>query len=126
MARVSSEAEESLAADRELMGRFSELLEQARQEEGALRDAEASGADDAELHRLGTALDAALTDAMRAAYAGERVEIGARGYDDRIFRRKRLARSHVRQWTSEAERLLTLRETHRLSGIVRVPTHTVA
>ncbi|MQA98506.1 MAG: hypothetical protein GEV11_29380 [Streptosporangiales bacterium] len=126
MARVSKEAEERLTADRELMGRFPDLLERAREAEGALREAEAAGAEDEELHRLGLDLDTALTDAMRAAYAGERVEVGARGYEDRIYRRKRLARSHVKQWTSEAERLLTLRETHRLGGIVHLPAHSVA
>ena len=63
------------------------------------------------------ALYTALTDAMRAAYAAERAEIGPRGYDDRIFRRKAKAKPAVHAWTDEAERLLTLRETHRLTGI---------
>ena len=58
---------------------------------------------------------------MRAAYAAERVAIGPRGYDDRIYRRKAKATSPVRVWSAEAERLLTLRESHRLTGIPRVP-----
>ena len=64
--------------------------------------------------------DAALTAAMRAAYAAQRAEIGPRGYDDRIFRRKAKATPRVRALTAEAEHLLTLRETHRLTGIPAV------
>ena len=58
---------------------------------------------------------------MRAAYAAERAEIGPRGYDDRIVRRKAKATGAVHAWTDEAERLLTLRESHRLTGIPPVP-----
>ena len=32
-----------------------------------------------------------------------------------------MATGPVRAWTMEAERLLTLRESHRLTGIVRLP-----
>ena len=53
---------------------------------------------------------------MRAAYAAQRAEIGPRGYEDRIYRRKAKAKPAVHAWTDEAERLLTLRETHRLTG----------
>ena len=45
------------------------------------------------MYPLAKRLDTALTDAMRAAYAAERVAIGPRGYDDRIFRRKAKAKS---------------------------------
>jgi hypothetical protein len=58
---------------------------------------------------------------MRAAFAAERAEIGPRGYEDRIYRRKAMATSPVRAWTMEAQRLLTLRESHRLTGIARLP-----
>ena len=58
---------------------------------------------------------------MRAAFAAERAEIGPRGYEDRIYRRKATATSPVRAWTMEAQRLLTLRESHRLTGIARLP-----
>ena len=78
---------------------------------------QAAGAPLTEQYRLAKALDAALTDAMRAAYAAERVAIGPQGYDDRIYRRKAKATSPVRVWSAEAERLLTLRESHRLTGI---------
>ena len=71
--------------------------------------------------RLAINLDSALTAVMRAAYAAQRAEIGALGYDDRIFRRKAMARPEVHALTAEAERLLTLRESHRLNGIPPAP-----
>ena len=58
---------------------------------------------------------------MHAAYAAQRAETGPRGYEDRIYRRKAMARPAVHAWRDEAERLLTLRETHRLTGIPPVP-----
>ena len=119
--RASREAEQRHAADTELAARFTSLLQTARTAESNLRRAQAGGAPAAELRLLGKELDAALTAAMRAAYAAERAEIGPRGYDDRIYRRKAKARAAVKAWTAEAEALLTLREAHRLGGIVRVP-----
>ena len=73
------------------------------------------------MHRLAKELDAALTAAMQAAYAAQRAEIGPRGYEDRIFYRKAKARPAIRVITAEAERLLTLRENHRLNHIPEVP-----
>lgn len=118
---VSQEAEQQHAADVALADSFGELLEAARTAEAELRQAQARGATVQELHDLGNALDAALTEAMRSAYAAQRAAIGPRGYDDRIYRRKAMATSAVKRWTAEAEALLTLREAHRLGGIVRVP-----
>jgi hypothetical protein len=118
---VSPEATAKHDADVALAQRFDELFEQARSAEQALRDAQAGGASLAELHRAGKHLDSALTDVMRAGFAAQRAEIGPRGYDDRIYRRKGMATAPVRAWTMEAERLLTLRESHRLTGIVRLP-----
>jgi hypothetical protein len=117
---VSQEATAKYEADAALAARFDELFSQAQEAEQALRDAQAKRAPDEELHRLGMALDGALTDVMRSAFAAQRAEIGPRGYDDRIYRRKAMATSKVRAWTMEAERLLTLRESHRLTGIVRL------
>ncbi len=57
---------------------------------------------------------------MRAAYAAQRAEIGPRGYEDRIYRRKAKATPRVHTLTAEAEHLLTPRETHRLNGIPAV------
>lgn len=97
------------------------LLDEARAADGELRQAEQAAAGVTELHRLAKNLDAALTAAMRAAYAAQRAEIGPLGYEDRIYLRKAKARSAVRARTAEAERLLTLRENHRMNGIPDVP-----
>ena len=123
---ASQEAQQKYAADQDLAGRFDDLLDSARGAEQALRDAEAARAPLPERHRLAKALDAALTDVMRAAYAAERVAIGQLGYDDRIYRRKARATPPVRLWSAEAERLLTLRESHRLTGIPRMPHNPAA
>ncbi len=118
---VSPEATAKHAADTALAGQFDDLLQQARDAEHALREAQADGAAGPELHTLGSRLDGALTAVMRAAFAAERATIGPRGYDDRIYRRKAMATSPVRAWSMEAQRLLTLRESHRLTGIARLP-----
>ena len=118
---VSPEAAAKHEADVALAGRFDNLFAQAQEAEQTLRAAQANGAGLEELHGAGKRLDGALTDVMRAAFAAQRAEIGPRGYDDRIYRRKAMATSPVRAWTMEAERLLTLRESHRLTGIVRLP-----
>jgi hypothetical protein len=118
---ASAAANERYAADKELAGRFQDLLAAAREADSALREAQASHAPLIEEHKLALALDTALTAAMRAAYAAQRVQIGPRGYDDWIYRRKAKAKPGVRIWTAEAERLLTLREEHRLTGIVELP-----
>ena len=75
----------------------------------------------AEIRRLADEFDAALTAAVRAAYAARRAAIGPLGYDDRIYRRKAMAKPHVHALTAEAEHLLTLRETYRLNDIPAVP-----
>ncbi len=123
---VSQEAEQKFAADQALAAGFDELLAEARSTEQEMRDAQTARAPLTEQYRLAKGLDSALTDAMRAAYAAERVAIGPQGYDDRIFRRKARATSPVRVWSAEAERLLTLRESHRLTGIPRVPRSPVS
>ena len=118
---VNQEATAKHAADTALAERFDDLLAQARAAEQDLRDGQAAGAPLAGLHQLGMRLDDALTAVMRAAFAAERAEIGPRGYEDRIYRRKAMATAPVRTWTMEAQRLLTLRESHRLTGIPRLP-----
>ena len=124
--QVSQEAEEKYAADVTLAGKFSELLEAARAAEGRLRQAQARRAPLEEQQELGKTFDAALTEAMQAAYAAQRAAIGPRGYDDWIFRRKAMAKTPVKLWRAEADALLTLREAHRLGGIVRVPSSPAA
>ncbi len=118
---VSPEAAAKYDADVALAQRFDGLFEQAKVAEQELREAQASRASLEEQHRAGKRLDSALTDVMRAAFAAQRAEIGPQGYDDRIYRRKAMATAPVRAWTMEAERLLTLRESHRLTGIARLP-----
>src|SRR5580692_1501848 len=102
--KPSSEAEQSYAADLALAGRHADLLDAAGAAETEFRQAQARRA----------------PDAMRAAYAVQRAEIGVRGYDDRIYRRKAKAKPHIHALTADAERLLTLRETHRVNDIPAV------
>ena len=119
--QVSGHAEAEYAADVALAAQFDELLARAREAEQAFRSAQALALPTSELYPLARTLDTALTDVMRAAYAAERAEIGPRGYEDRIYRRKAKAKSAVHAWADEAERLLTMRETHRLTGIPPAP-----
>jgi hypothetical protein len=120
-AHVSAKAESEYTADVALAGQFDHLLDQARAAEQELRAAQARARPAAEVYPLAQRLDEALTNAMQAAYAAQRAEIGPRGYDDRIYRRKARAKPAVHAWTDEAERLLTLRETHRLTGFPERP-----
>ena len=118
--QVSADAEASYLADVALASTFDQLLARAEGAEREFRQAQAT-APAAVQYPLAQALDAALTDVTRAAYAARRAEIGPRGYDDRIVRRKAMATAAVHRWTDEAERLLTLRETHRLTGFPARP-----
>jgi hypothetical protein len=119
--KASQEAADKHAADAGGGGPRGRTLGAARAADIAFREAEASHAPVTEVHRLAKELDAALTAAMQAAYAAQRAEIGPRGYEDRIFYRKAKARPAIRVITAEAERLLTLRENHRLNHIPEVP-----
>jgi hypothetical protein len=119
--KPSSEAEQQYKVDVALAARRDELLEAAREAEDRLRQAQARHAPVTELRRLADELDAALTAAVRSAYAARRAAIGPLGYDDRIYRRKAMAKPQVHALTAEAEHLLTLRENHRLNGIPAVP-----
>jgi len=119
--KVSGAAEAAYLADAALADNFDSLLAQAREAEQAFRHAQAVGAPADEQYPLAQRLSAALTAAMRAAYAAERAEIGPRGYEDRIYRRQAKARPAVHALTDEAERLLTLRETYQLTGFPARP-----
>jgi hypothetical protein len=119
--QATAEAEAEHTADVALAAQFDRLLDAARAAEQDFRRAQATARPTDEVYPLAKRLDEALTEAMRAAYAGQRAEIGALGYDDRIYRRKARAKSAVHAWTDEAERLLTLRETHRLTGMPPAP-----
>jgi hypothetical protein len=115
--QASEDAQAKYLADVALAANFDDLLTDAQSVEKQYRKAQATRASLAEQYWLAKRLDAALTDAMRAAYAAVRAEIGPRGYDDRIYKRKAMATPAVHALNTEAERLLTLRETHRLTGI---------
>jgi hypothetical protein len=121
MYKPSQEAADKHAADVTAAAERGKLLDVARAADVALREAEARRAPVTEVHRLAKDLDAALTAAMYAAYAAQRAEIGPRGYEDRIFARKAKAKPAVHALTAEAERLLTLRENHRMNRIPEVP-----
>jgi hypothetical protein len=119
--QVSADAEANYLADVALASKFDELLGRAEAAEQQFRRAQATAAPADVQYPLAKTLDDALTDVTRAAYAAQRAEIGPRGYDDRIVRRKAMATPAVHRWTDEAERLLTLRETHRLTGFPARP-----
>ena len=121
MYKPSQEALDRHAADVAAAAQRGKLLDAARAADTALREAEERHAPVTELHRLAKELDEALTAAMRAAYAAQRAEIGPRGYEDRIYYRKGKAKPAVHVLTAEAERLLTLRENHRMNHIPEVP-----
>lgn len=120
-----TQARERLAHDQELADRLPELLQNVSDAEDALAAAREQDAPVQEVRERGLALDTALTEAMRAAYARERVLVGVKGYADRIQRRKRLAHPRIKEVTRVAEQLLTARESHRLHGIQRVPQQVV-
>jgi hypothetical protein len=119
--RPSEGARAKYLADVALASKFDELLADAQSAEKQYRTAQATAATLAEQFVLAKRLDAALTTVMRSAFAAVRAEIGPRGYDDRIFKRKAMATPRVRSLHAEAERLLTMRETHRLTGIPARP-----
>jgi hypothetical protein len=119
--KVSAAAEANYLADVALAANFGELMAQARAAEQELRQAQAIAAPASVQYPLARNLDVALTDATRAAYAAQRAEIGPQGYEDRIYTRKAKATPAVHAWTDEAEHLLTLRETHRLTGFPARP-----
>jgi hypothetical protein len=119
--KISAAAEASYLADVALAATFDQLLAKAQHAEREFRRAQATGAPVSVQYPLAHDLDAALTNVTRAAYAAQRAEIGPQGYEDRIFFRKAKATPAVHAWTDEAERLLTLRETHRLTGFPARP-----
>ncbi|MCG5213688.1 hypothetical protein [Streptosporangium sp. KLBMP 9127] len=120
--RVSREAEVRYHADQEVGRTFPQLLEKARAAEHAYR--EVAGAVELPTERLraaGLEFDRTLTEALRAAEASRRATFGVKAYDDRIARRKGRATPEGARWTAEVDRLRTLREEHRITGIARLP-----
>jgi hypothetical protein len=119
--KATAEAESKHAADLIVAAKFENLRAAAVAAEEKLRQAQARRAGVEEIHALAKDLDAALTAAMQSAYARQRAAIGPLGYDDRIYFRKAKAKPAIHQLTADAERLLTLRETHRMNGIPDLP-----
>jgi site-specific DNA-cytosine methylase len=115
--QASDDAQAKHLSDVALAANFDELLAAAQHSEHEFRAAQASAAPLETQYSLAKRLDEALTDVMRSGFAAVRAEIGPRGYDDRIFKRKAMAKPVVHALNAEAERLLTLRETHRLTGM---------
>ncbi|WP_433323398.1 plectin [Spirillospora sp. CA-294931] len=122
--RVSKDVAELYEADQALAGVYRDRLAAASRAESDLRDAQARG--EADIRALATAFDAALTEAVLAAEASERVAMGTKTYATdaqdaktrraaEIARRAAKAKPHVRPWTDEVDRLRTAREAHRLS-----------
>ena len=119
--KISAAAEADYLADVALAANFEDLLARAQAAEQEFRHAQATAAPTSVQYPLAKKLDQALTDATRAAYAAQRAEIGPAGYEDRIYHRKAKATAKVHRWTDEAERLLTMREAHRLTGFPARP-----
>lgn len=124
--RVSKDVAELYEADRRLAAEYEERLAAAAEAERALRDAQASGTTEKELRELTVAFDKALTAALAAAEASERVAMGPKVYATEqqdakarraaeIAYRRAKARPAVQPWTAEVDRLRTAREEHRLS-----------
>ncbi|HEX6469292.1 MAG TPA: plectin [Streptosporangiaceae bacterium] len=133
--RVSPDIQERLTADRRLAARYDQLLARVGTADRALRQAESEGRAGEEPRALAVALDKALTEALAAAEAAERVALGAATYTPadgspqevraaEIARRKAKARAAVRPWTDEVDRLRTAREKHRLT--YRIGRHLAA
>src|ERR1700761_460026 len=121
MSKPSQEALDLHAADVAEAAERGKLLDAARAADAALREAEAARAPVTEGHQLAKELDPALTAGTRGPYAAPRAVVAPRGYEDRIYHRKAMAKPAVHALTAEAERLLTLRENHRLNRIPEVP-----
>ncbi|GAA3152453.1 hypothetical protein GCM10010466_49300 [Planomonospora alba] len=116
---MSREAEVRYHADQEVGKSFPELLRKAVAAEAALREVQVTTTSSAERRAAALVLDRALTEALRAAEANQRVAYGPGAYDDRIRRRKGRATPEGARWTTEVERLRTLRERNRLVNIPR-------
>ncbi|XVQ15362.1 plectin [Spirillospora sp. CA-255316] len=124
--RMSKDVAELFEADRVLADTYRERLAEATEAEAALRAAQGADSTDAGPRAEAIAFDRALTAALSAAEAAERVAAGPKVYAPEgadakarraaeiAFRRAK-AKTAVRPWTDEVDRLRTAREAHRLS-----------
>jgi hypothetical protein len=124
--RMSKDVAELIEADRVLAETYRDRLAEATDAESALRSAQEADASDTGARAEAIAFDKALTAALLAAEAAERVAAGPRAYAApgagakavraaEIAYRKAKARPAVQPWTAEVDRLRTAREAHRLS-----------
>ena len=119
--QASADAQAQYLADVALAANFDDLLQAAKAAEQEFRAAQATARPLAEQYPLAKKLDAALTDAMRSAYAAVRPRSARAATTTGSSSARRWPRPVVHALNTEAERLLTLRETHRLTGIPPLP-----
>jgi len=118
--KVGKDVQERYQADQELAATYHDRVDAASGAEEALRHGQAAGLADPQLRALSVALDKALTAALLAAQASERVVMGPKTYpgDDprsaAIAARKARATSAVQSWTDEVDRLRTAKEANLL------------
>lgn len=122
--KMSPEVAERYAADKQLAAGLRDRLADAQEAEARLRSAQAERRPFDDIRELAIAYDRALYDALLAADAAERVAMGPKAYEygdaaqrraAQIAARRARAKPSVRPFTDEADRLRTLRETHKLT-----------
>jgi hypothetical protein len=122
--KVDDEVAERHAADKDVAATLQDRLTAAEEAGRALDAMRLEGGSPARSRELAEAYERALMEAVRAAEAGERVAMGPKTYEHgdatqrraaQIAARKTKAKSAVRPWTDEVDRLRTLREAHKLS-----------
>ncbi|TDD76603.1 plectin [Actinomadura darangshiensis] len=132
--RVSKDVAEPYEADQRLAAEYEDRLAAAGEAERALRDAQAADVPEPELREATVAFDQAMTAALAAAEASERVAMGPKVYSAEtqdakarraaeIAYRKAKARPAVHPWTDEVDRLRTAREAHRLAFRTQPTVH---
>ena len=124
--RMSKDVAELFEADRVLADTYRRRLAEATEAEARLRAAQSADPSGAAPRAEAIAFDRALTAAIEAAEAAERVAAGPKVYAPEnadaktrraaeiAFRRAK-AKPAVQPWTDEVDRLRTAREAHRLS-----------
>jgi hypothetical protein len=122
--KTSPEVAERYAADKELAAGLRDKLARAQEAEVRLRSAQAERRPYEEMRPLAIGFERALSDAIAAADAAERVAMGPKTYQQgdakqrrtaQIAARRARAKPSVRPYTDEVDRLRTLRETHKLT-----------
>ena len=122
--KVSAEAAERFAAAKELAAGLGDRLAAAEEADGRLRDAQAGRRPSGEVRELAIAYERALFDAIASADAAEQVAMGPKTVEHgdakqrrtaQIAARRARAKAGVRPYTDEADRLRTLRETHKMT-----------